>query len=147
MLSPFVSIRFQFYFTPLPGFFSPVPRGTRSLSVTRSYLAFGDGPPIFMPDFSCPALLWIPNAQLQFKLRGFYPVSLCFPAVFVYLVRYLIWVLNPNRISPVGLGSYPFARHYLGNRCFTFFSSSYLDGSLHWVPLIILCVHIMIVRY
>ena len=147
MLSPLVSIRFQFYFTPLPGFFSPFPRGTCSLSVTRSYLAFGDGPPIFMPDSSCPALLWIPNACTQFKLRGFYPLPLCFPAVFVYLVQYLIWVLNPSKISLAGLGSYPFARHYLGNRCFTFFSSSYLDGSVHWVPLIILCVHIMIVRH
>ena len=30
---PFVSTRFQFYFTPLSGFFSPFPRGTSSLSV------------------------------------------------------------------------------------------------------------------
>ena len=30
---PFVSARFQFYFTPLSGFFSPFPRGTSSLSV------------------------------------------------------------------------------------------------------------------
>ena len=53
----------------------------------------------------------------------------------------------PDSISQFGLGSYPFARHYLGNRSFTFFSSSYLDGSLHWVPFIILCVHIMIIAY
>ena len=32
-LRPFVSIRFQFYFTPLSGFFSPFPHGTSSLSV------------------------------------------------------------------------------------------------------------------
>lgn len=54
---------------------------------------------------------------------------------------------NPKSISQLGLGSYPFARHYLGNRSFTFFSSSYLDVSVHWVPLIILCVHIMIIAY
>ena len=30
---PFVSTWFQFYFTPLSGFFSPFPRGTSSLSV------------------------------------------------------------------------------------------------------------------
>ena len=32
---------------------------------------------------------------------------------------------NPAHISRCGLGSYPFARHYLGNRCFTFSSSGY----------------------
>jgi hypothetical protein len=33
----------MFYFTPLPGFFSPFPRGTGSLSVTQEYLALRDG--------------------------------------------------------------------------------------------------------
>ena len=32
-LRPLVSTRFQFYFTPLSGFFSPFPHGTSSLSV------------------------------------------------------------------------------------------------------------------
>ena len=32
---------------------------------------------------------------------------------------------NPAHISIYGLGSYPFARHYLGNRCFTFSSFGY----------------------
>jgi hypothetical protein len=30
---------------PSSGFFSPFPHGTYALSVTRSYLALGDGPP------------------------------------------------------------------------------------------------------
>src|SRR5690349_6838696 len=30
---------------PSPGFFSPFPRGTSSLSVDQEYLALGDGPP------------------------------------------------------------------------------------------------------
>ena len=38
---------FRFYFTPLPGFFSPFPHGTGSLSVDYEYLALEDGPPIF----------------------------------------------------------------------------------------------------
>jgi hypothetical protein len=42
---------------PSPGFFSPFPHGTGSLSVSRKYLALEDGPPIFKQDFSCPALL------------------------------------------------------------------------------------------
>ena len=52
-----VSVRFQFYFTPLPGFFSPFPRGTGSLSVTCEYLALEDGPPRFPQDCTCPAVL------------------------------------------------------------------------------------------
>jgi hypothetical protein len=42
---------------PSPGFFSPFPHGTGSLSVTSEYLALPDGPGKFMQDFSCPALL------------------------------------------------------------------------------------------
>ena len=42
---------------PSPGFFSPFPHGTSSLSVGREYLALEDGPPIFRQGFSCPVLL------------------------------------------------------------------------------------------
>src|SRR5260370_20881191 len=47
----------MFSFTPLPGFFSPFPHGTDSLSVITEYLALEDGPPSFRQGFSCPALL------------------------------------------------------------------------------------------
>src|SRR5690606_10947503 len=42
---------------PSPGFFSPFPHGTGSLSVGQEYLALEDGPPMFRQGFSCPALL------------------------------------------------------------------------------------------
>ena len=42
---------------PAQGCFSPVPHGTRSLSVTRESLALEGGPPSFTPGFSCRALL------------------------------------------------------------------------------------------
>ena len=42
---------------PSPGFFSPFPHGTGSLSVGREYLALEDGPPMFRQGFTCPALL------------------------------------------------------------------------------------------
>ena len=42
---------------PSPGFFSPFPHGTGSLSVDNEYLALEDGPPMFRQDFTCPALL------------------------------------------------------------------------------------------
>jgi hypothetical protein len=49
----------MFYFTPLPRFFSPFPRGTISLSVTQDYLALRGGPRGFTQDSTCPMLLGI----------------------------------------------------------------------------------------
>ena len=71
---------FRFYFTPLPGFFSPFPHGTGALSVDYEYLALEDGPPIFKQDFSCPALL-VPTLvpHLNFRLRGYHPLWPDFP--------------------------------------------------------------------
>src|ERR1700748_4010272 len=48
---------FRFYFTPLPGFFSPFPHGTSPLSVTWKYLALEGGPPRFSPRFTGADLL------------------------------------------------------------------------------------------
>jgi hypothetical protein len=62
----------MFYFTPLPGFFSPFPRGTGSLSVTQEYLALRGGPRGFTRDFSCPVLLGIQLGVLNFRLQDFH---------------------------------------------------------------------------
>ena len=42
---------------PSPGFFSPFPHGTGSLSVASECLALEDGPPSFPRDCTCPAVL------------------------------------------------------------------------------------------
>ena len=71
---------FRIYFTPLPGFFSPFPHGTGSLSVDYEYLALEDGPPIFRQDFTCPALLvatLVPPPA--FRIRGYHPLWPDFP--------------------------------------------------------------------
>ena len=71
---------FRIYFTPLPGFFSPFPHGTGSLSVGNEYLALEDGPPIFRQDFTCPALLvsrLVPRSF--FRIRGYHPLWPDFP--------------------------------------------------------------------
>jgi hypothetical protein len=62
----------MFYFTPLPGFFSPFPRGTGSLSVTQEYLALRGGPRGFTRDFTCPMLLGIQLVSLNFRLQDFH---------------------------------------------------------------------------
>ena len=56
-----VGTRFQVLFhDPSPGYFSPFPHGTGSLSVTRKYLGLGGGPPRFTRNFSGSVLLGIP---------------------------------------------------------------------------------------
>jgi hypothetical protein len=71
---------FRICFTPLPGFFSPFPHGTGSLSVDHEYLALEDGPPIFRQDFTCPALLLVPSVPLPtFRVRGCHPLWPPFP--------------------------------------------------------------------
>ena len=73
----------MFYFTPLPGFFSPFPRGTVSLSVIQEYLALRGGPRRFTPAFPDPVLLGSSNQSLLgFRIRGYYPLRRVFPGHF-----------------------------------------------------------------
>ena len=55
-----VNTGFQVLFHSPPGVLFTFPSRYYTLSVTKSYLALGDGPPVFPPDFSCPVILWIP---------------------------------------------------------------------------------------
>ena len=54
-----VSTRFQVLFHSPPGVLFTFPSRYYTLSVIRSYLALGDGPPSFPPNFSCSMVLWI----------------------------------------------------------------------------------------
>jgi hypothetical protein len=102
---------FRIYFTPLPGFFSPFPHGTGSLSVDYEYLALEDGPPIFRQDFTCPALLiaaLVPPAT--FRVRGYHPLWPAFPDRFAKslakdsrLVRFRSPLLPESRLISVPL--------------------------------------------
>ena len=67
-----VSTQFQVLFTPLSGYFSPFPRGTSSLSVTRLYLAFAHGRANFPQGFTCPVVLRNPaGSPFLFAYRTF----------------------------------------------------------------------------
>ena len=85
-----VNIRFQVLFHSPPGVLFTFPSRYYTLSVIRSYLALGDGPPAFPPNFSCSMVLWILTALFKFRLQGFYLVSRPFPQIFVYSPRYLL---------------------------------------------------------
>ena len=97
---------FRIYFTPLPGFFSPFPHGTSSLSVDDEYLALEDGPPIFRQDFSCPALLVASSVpHVAFHIRGYHPLWPAFPdcsvkrrAITSRLLRFRSPLLSESRL-------------------------------------------------
>ena len=97
---------FRIYFTPLPGFFSPFPHGTSSLSVNDEYLALEDGPPIFRQDFSCPALLFVSLvSRVSFCIRDYHPLWSTFPgcsaknlAITNRLLRFRSPLLSESRL-------------------------------------------------
>ena len=107
---------------PCSGCFSPFPHGTGSLSVFLPYLALRDGPRGFRQGSSCPALLriltWIITLTCTRLSRSSAGLSRAFP---IPLITSL-WVLLPQQcLNIIGLGSFHFARHYFGNRCFFLF--------------------------
>ena len=83
-------------------FFSPFHHCTRSLSVTKEYLALEDGPPIFKQDFSCPALLV--KSNLLLPVRDCHPLRPAFPngsgqyVQFNGLVRFRSPLLSESRL-------------------------------------------------
>ena len=77
-----VNTGFQVLFHSPPGVLFTFPSRYYALSVTKSYLALGGGPPCFPPDSSCPAVLWYRLQPSPFHLRGFYALWPRFPTVF-----------------------------------------------------------------
>ena len=111
---------FRICFTPLPGFFSPFPHGTCSLSVNDEYLALEDGPPIFRQDYTCPALLVVrPVPHPTFHIRGYHPLWPDFPFRFAKpdatsyrLLRFRSPLLSQSRLMsfPRATEMFQFAR-------------------------------------
>ena len=98
-----------FYFTPLPGFFSPFPLGTCSLSVTREYLALRDGPRGFRQGFTCPALLRILPRVLDISFTGLSPSLVQLSIWFNYIKNFLLLYRGPTTPTPKSwFGLFPF---------------------------------------
>ena len=79
---------------PLSGCFSPFPHGTGSLSVSKEYLAFEGGPPIFRQDCTCPALLDMSHRDFAY-------------GAVTHIAQLPNWFCSLSR-----LGWSAFARHY-----------------------------------
>ena len=67
------AIGFRYYFTPLPGYFSPFPHGTCPLSVIKEYLGLTGGPARFMRNFRGSALLGVTLGRDQLTSTGVLP--------------------------------------------------------------------------
>ena len=107
---------------PCSGYFSPFPHGTRSLSVSREYLALPDGPGGFAQNSSCSALLRIPLRFVSLRVRNFHALWSDFPDGSTHDISSGVAVLLPRRrLDASGLGSSPVARHYWGNHCYFLF--------------------------
>ena len=114
---------------PSPGFFSPFPHGTGSLSVAGEYLALEGGPPRFLRGFTCPVVLGYAHQrdQCDFAYRAFTFYGGSFQSLrlspdLVTLRGSPMSAPQPQtRLLGPGLGCGPFARRYLGYRgCFLF---------------------------
>ena len=75
------------------------------------------GPSGFIPGFTCPVLLWCHLCLSRFRLREFHPLRSAVPKPFDYPFRIISDDPQPRQ-QVIGLASFPFARRYLGNRCF-----------------------------
>ena len=73
------------------------------------------GPRAFPQGFTCPVVLWIPLSRAGLRIRGCHPLCPPFPGAFCCRGGSRCAVLTPGHGWP-GLGSFPFARRYLGNR-------------------------------
>ena len=103
---------------PCSGFFSPFLHSTRSLSVSREYLALPDGPGRFTQNSSCSALLRILLCFDNIRIRNCHALWSFFPESSSLLFSCNAVVLLPRSCRNItGLGYSPFARHYWGNHC------------------------------
>ena len=85
------------------------------------YLALRDGPRRFTQDFSCPGLLGIPiHIYTHVDYGTFTPFGLPFQTG-SSISTYTTHSVPQPRLSLAGLGSFPFVRHYLGNRFYFLF--------------------------
>ena len=116
VLPQLVNTGFQVLFHSPPGVLFTFPSQYYALSVTKEYLALRGGPRSFPQGFSCLVVLWIPACLLEFRIRGFHPLSLVFPGPFCYPQRINFSVRTPE-CTHSGLGSSAFARRYLRNHC------------------------------
>ena len=94
---------------------------------------------MFTRDSSCLALLWILPCRFAFHLRGSHPLWPVFPDQFRYALRSLVQSLPRGARAPVWAP--PVSLAATTGIDVSFFSSGYLDVSVHRVPSVPLWIH------
>ena len=133
VLPQLVNTGFQVLFHSPPGVLFTFPSQYYALSVTKEYLALRGGPRSFPQGSTCLVVLWILPLSLDFHVRGFHPLWPAFPKPFHYsqeslvqsepqCARTLVWALPISLAATLEIDV-------------SFFSSGYLDVSVHRVPL------------
>ena len=79
---------------PSPGYFSPFPHGTCSLSVAGKCLALRDGPRRFTQGFTCPVLLRCPVGLFRISHTGLSPSMAHLSRCFYY--PYSVFIPDPT---------------------------------------------------
>ena len=131
-----------FYFTPLPGFFSPFPLGTCSLSVTREYLALRDGPRWFRQDFTCPALLRMLLRDRDISFTGLSPSLVQLSIWFNYISVFLLSYRSPTTPNPkIWFGLFPFRSPLLRESIFLSFPPVTKMFQFTGLLSLLLCIH------
>ena len=138
-LPQLVNTGFQVLFHSPPGVLFTFPSQYYALSVTKEYLALEGGPSCFPQGSTCLAVLRIPPVALGFRIRGFHLLWQAFPKPFSYPRLTLCGPLPRTARSPVWALSISLAATLEID--VSFFSSGYLDVSVHRVPSAWLCVH------
>ena len=142
ILPQFVNTGFQVLFHSPPGVLFTFPSQYYALSVTKEYLALRGGPRAFHQGSTCLDVLWILLRLSEFHVRGFHPLWPAFPKPFCYPfksrmqsephgARTMVWAQAVSLAATSAIDV-------------SFFSSGYLDVSVHRVPLHTLCIGVWI---
>ena len=111
---------------PCSGFFSPFLHSTRSLSVSREYLALPDGPGRFAQDSSCPALLRIPLCRISLHILDYHRLWSHFPKCSVHDLHTISRSYNPSHaLRRHWFGLFPRSLATTGGCSFIFSSCRY----------------------
>ena len=140
VLPQLVNTGFQVLFHSPPGVLFTFPSQYSALSVTEEYLALRGGPRFFPQGFSCLVVLWILPCPFSLRLRGSHPLPPVFPVPFCW-DRGSVMQSEPRCArTPVWALSISLAATF--EITVVFFSSGYLDVSVHRVPEHTLWIHV-----
>ena len=111
---------FRISFTPLPGSFSPFLHSTMRYRSLRVF-SLGGWSPLLPTGFPVSRGTLVPPSQRPISSTGLSPSAAEFPKLLRLSFTDTLWRSTTPACMHTGLGSLPFARRYLGDRCFFLF--------------------------